>query len=335
MAGRSYVEIGLGLGAWAADRFRAGALVRSVHDLGGHSGETFGFSILTRVRRHELVVRVAPPGVARRGSTDVLRPAPLLRTLHAAGMRVPSVVDACEDERFLGSPFLVVERLRGEPLTMGPKAGLPAWARDGRRLAYLAAVDELARLHAQEPVTWECPRSPRDEIEAWVSIFEKSVEPDWAAKGQRLRSRLLDTLPGSYRMGVCHGDFQTNNILFSAGDGQPVVEGVVDWEVAHIGAVEHDLAWFLMMNDPDAWDPVEKRGGVDLAEITERYCAASGAEVAHLAWFQALACYRIAAIAVHNIRLHRRGRRIDEDWERASSSVPRFFDRAHSLLGQL
>jgi aminoglycoside phosphotransferase (APT) family kinase protein len=336
IAGGSSSTLRAGLSLWAGQRLAPDAAVTDIQNLGGHSGQTFGFAITGPAGRRELVIRIAPAGVARRGGTDVLRQAPLLQALYTAGVHVARVVEACDDERFFGAPFLIVERLKGVPLMMGPHAVHPGWARTGRQEAHLRAVEALARLHRLGLLAglpdWDKPRSPRDEIDAWVAIFERSIEPAWAAEGAALRRRLIGTLPSDYRAGVCHGDFQTNNVLFAVTDGAPSVTGVVDWEVAHIGAVEHDLAWFLMMNDPDAWDPVEQRGGVDLAAIRSHYEAALGAEVANLSWFWALACYRIAAIAAYNIRLHRTGRRLDDDWERAASSMPVFFARAHALL---
>jgi aminoglycoside phosphotransferase (APT) family kinase protein len=327
-----------GLSLWAAQRLAPDAAIADIQNLGGHSGQTFGFAVLGPGGRQDLVIRIAPAGVARRGSTDVLRQAPLLQSLHIAGVRTPRVIEACDDEAFFGAPFLIVERLKGAPLIMGPNAVQPDWARNGRQEAYCRAAEELARLHSLGPLAdlsdWDQPRSPRDEIEAWVALFERSIDPVWASEGAALRRRLLQTLPPTYRLGVCHGDFQTNNVLFALEDGAPRVTGVIDWEVAHIGAVEHDLAWFLMMNDPQAWDPVEQRGGVDLDAIRACYETALGGEVANLAWFRALAGYRIAAIAAYNIRLHRTGRRLDEDWERAASSMPVFFARAHALLDQ-
>lgn len=327
-----------GLQAWAVDQWGPGATVEDLRDLGGHSGQTFGFAAVSDGRREELVVRLAPAGVARSSSTDVLRQAPLLKVLAAQGVRVAPVRGACGDERFFGVSFLVVGRLPGQPLLMGPDHG-PAWlAGEDRQEAYGLAAEQLADIHgvdcSGDLAGWEAPKSPADEIDFYLQSFNKSPEPEWASAGAGLRERLLATQPGAWIVGLCHGDFQTNNVLF-AGRGPALrATGVVDWELAHIGAVELDLAWFLMMNDAEAWDPVEQRGGLDLDRVLARYETRAGRALANLRWFWALACYRIAAIACYHIRLHRNGRKLDASWERASSSVPRFFTRAHALLEQ-
>lgn len=324
-----------GLEAWVCARWGKSASIGNVRNLGGHSGWTYGFDVLVGDDRTPLVIRIAPIGVPHRGSTDVLRQAPLLRVLHASGLPVAAVVDACGDERFFGAPFLVVHHLPGRPLTMGPDAG-PSWlSPQYRQHAHQIAAQQLARIHMVDPrqlADWEQSKTPRDEIDFWVGVLERSPEADWMTLGLDLRQRLLSLLPDHYVLGPCHGDFQTNNALF-VGNGEDLrVGGIVDWEVAHIGAIEHDLAWFLMMNDADAWHPVEERGGLDLKAIISSYEAALGRGVDNLSWFWALACYRIAAIASYNIRLHRSGRKPDPAWERAVASVPFFFNRAHALL---
>jgi hypothetical protein len=89
-----------------------------------------------------------------------------------------------------------------------------------------------------------------------------------------------------------------------------------------------------MMNDEQAWHPVELRGGLDLAELTRCYEAEVGRKLEHLDWFEAAACYRMGAISAYNIRLHRSGRRPDSAWERAAQSVPCMFSRGFALLGK-
>ena len=57
-----------------------------------------------------------------------------------------------------------------------------------------------------------------------------------------------------------------------------------------------------------------------------------GATYAELAWYQALAGYRLGAISCLNVHLHRSGRRPDPIWERFALAVPALFARAASIL---
>lgn len=328
-----------GLLCWA--RHRRGPLtqVQDVRDLGGHSGETYGFTLVAMDVRKELVIRLAPPAGGARAEADLLRQAPLLVALERSGTKVAGVRDFSADPRFFGSAFMIVDRLPGKPLIMGPEGGTPWLSAADRQRAYEAAASELAQVHrvdvSRQLAGWDDPRAPQDEIALWMRAFERSAEPEWTEAGAGLREALLARLPTHCTIGLCHGDFQTNNVLFTEDLTGPAVGGVVDWEIAHVGAIEHDLAWFLMMNDDQAWDGIERRGGVDLDAIVASYERAAERGIGDLAWFRALACYRIAAIAGYKIRLHRTGRKLDAAWERASSSMPYFFARAHALLEDL
>lgn len=326
------------LQSWAERHWQQPVRISDVNDLGGHSGKTLGFRVITDDGIDAaLVIRIAPPGVARRGSTDVLRQAPLLEELRAQGVRVAAVTVAEQDEGLFGAPFIIVERLMGRPLIMGPDAG-PSWLpSEDRQRAYELAAEQLAAIHAVRLTprlqSWSEPQSLASEINAWNDILQRCRESEWIHMGAPIYARLSATTPDDPTIGLIHGDYQTNNILFS-GQGQTLrVTGVVDWELAGIGATELDIAWFLMMHDAEAWDPIELRGNLDLEAIRTTYEKAAGHAVKHLSWYWALACFRMATIAALNIRLHRTGRKPDAAWERCKTSVPKLFGRATRLLG--
>ncbi|GGC27528.1 aminoglycoside phosphotransferase [Novosphingobium marinum] len=326
-----------GLQAWAARFCGPLARVESVRDLGGHSGETFCFTVIEGDRHRDLVVRLAPPEQGDRAADNLMRQASLLRLLSNARAKVPSVVDASATGQDFAGAHMIVEMLAGRPLIMGPEGGKPWLPPEDRRSAYCAAASELARFHERSVLDrldgWDTQRTPAEEVALWQPALDRSAQADWTGIGMELADALAKSAPAEWTPGLCHGDFQTNNILFDRNDSGVVVTGVVDWEVAHIGATELDIAWFIMMNDPLAWDPVERRGeGLDLASLVASYEEAAQRAVGNLDWFHALACYRIALIAGYKIKLHRTGRKRDEAWERASSSVPRLFSRAADLL---
>lgn len=323
------------LSRWATAARGAAVRVENIRDLGGHSGETYAFTIVAPDYRMQLVARFS---AAAGDDAALMRQVPLLGALYRSGVKAAVVRDASLGRARFGAGFLIVDMLPGRPLVMGPDAG-PSWLVGAdRQIAYEAAAAELAKIHRPDIArclgSWAEPRSPADEIELWVRTYERAAETEWTQEGAALREALLAKLPEHWTAGLCHGDFQTNNVLFALESDRPSVSGVVDWEIAHVGSIEHDLAWFLMMNDDQAWHPQELRGGVDLERLVRSYADASGRAVGDLSWFWALACYRIAAIAGHKIRLHRTGRKIDAAWERASTSMPFLFARAHTLLAR-
>ncbi len=286
----------------------------------GNAGLSFGCDVVDRDGTTPLVIRLAPPGVRRRGNTDVLRIVPLLDSLAAAGVPVAAVRWSVDDPRWFGTDAVVQDRLDALPLHMADPA-LSATVSVPHALAQ--AVEVLARIHATPPPPgWPEPRPLAEEIDFWAPMLGRSSEPAWTDAGTALRDALLAGIPDDPAVGVFHGDFHTNNILFDA-DG--TLAAVVDWEISGVGAQLLDLAWLAMFTDPGCWEPAfgaRMRVTADPAWLRERYETATGRSTGTFDWFRALACYRFGVITVFNVYLHRSGKRVDATWE----------DRARSIL---
>ena len=299
----------------------------------GHAGLTFGFRVVEREGARvlaRLVLKLSPPGVRRSGNTDVFRQAPLLRALHGAGLPVPDVPWAGDDEAWFGTPFVMMERLEGLPFFVwqpdarfdrSPHAVAPLWEQ---------CIDALVELHRfdwrHHLPDWERPIALHDEITRWDRILAKAPEAAWLAAGRRVRERLLEDTPPAPAPGLVHGDYQPGNVLYE--DGR--MTGIIDWELASIGSPLLDVGWLMMMADGASW-PRDWRPLCPLSPeaIARRY----GVEPEALGWWQALAGYRLGAISCLNVHLHRSGRRTDPVWERFAWAIAPMFARAAALLG--
>ena len=304
----------------------------------GHAGLTFGFDLVEPGpgRRRGLVLKLAPPGVRRSGNTDVYKQAPLLRTLHAAGLPVPGVPYADAGESCFGVPFIMMERLAGLPFFVWNPD--PAFDRSAAavRPLYEQTIDAMAALHRfdwQRHLTdWEAPRSLVDEVQRWDAILAKSPRADWIASGRALRERLLATRPDGAPVGLVHGDCQPGNALFDGGR----LTGLIDWELASIGSRRIDAGWMMMLADraswPDDWRPLCP---MRPDEVAARYADAMGEACHDLPWYQAYAGYRLGAISCLNVHLHRSGRRPDATWEHFAFAIDPMFSRGAALLEDL
>lgn len=298
----------------------------------GHAGLTFGFD-LRGGRDGSYILKVGPPGVPRRGSTDVFRQAPLLRALHAEGLPVPAVPWAEAGEEALGVPFIVMERLPGrtfivwEPhhsFGMDRETIRSLWLQDIRVLARLHRVDWRARLAG-----WEAPFTLQGELDRWGSILRHALDPSWLDAGQRLASALAEQVPDGQPIGLVHGDFQPGNSLYD--DGR--LTGIIDWDLAGIGAQGCDVGWLLMTVDPAAWaEGWRPVAPVLRDELIDVYRDAGGPALQDLAWYQAFSQFKLGAIACLNVKLHRDGRRHDPIWERFATSIATLFGRGETLL---
>ncbi len=335
-AGVDLVDLHAQLERWAEVHYHEGVAVAGLEVMPGHAGLSFGFQVVHAGRvLDDLVVRLPPRGVRRSGNTDVLRQVPLLQAMARCGVPVAEVRWWDAEEQWFGVPYLMVGRLPGVTYQVrAPDASFAA-AGAGPREVFTQAVRALAQVHAvdwqAELSGWEQPKDLESEVRFWDPLLAKSAEPAWIELGQRTRDLLLATLPTEPQVGVFHGDFQTNNLLFDRGR----LVAVLDWEISGIGAQLLDLGWLLMMNDPDSWaDGAGLAGVPPFAELVAEYAEAAGRAVTldDVAWYRALSGYRFGVISCFNVMLHRTGKRPDPEWDRIAPSVPRLFGRAAQLL---
>lgn len=332
-------DLGAHLSRWVEAHYGPGATATSVAKLPGHAGTTVAFDATPAggaAPADRLVVRLPPAGVRRQGTTDVLRQVPLLQAMERRGVPVPRVRWWGDDERWFGVPFLVVDFVAGATLggdlfvlDDGPTPDAPAAAE-----AFGHAVDALAAIHRvdweRDLAGWDRPLPLAGEIDRWVPLLDKALDPAWTAAGHELRAALHASAPPEPEPGVVHADYYSNNWLFREGR----LAAVLDWEATFVGPRLLDLGWLCMMYDPESWAPghgTRMAWSPPTEFFAARYERASGARVDHLAWYRALAGYRLAALTAHYYRLHRLGRRPDPVWEVFAESAPHMLRRATRL----
>ena len=326
-----------GLERFIKDEIGATASLERLVESDGHAGLTFLFDI-----RHgagpsaAYVIKVPPRGVRLKGNTDVYRQAPLLRALHRAGIPVPDVPWAFEDNDWFEFPFIIMERLPGDVFfAWDPPSSFDCsksavhglWERCARALPRLHQFDWRTELS-----DWEQPESLESQITRWERIYAQALDPAWINAAEACERALLDSLPAGEPIGLFHGDYQPGNVLYSGGR----MTGIIDWELAGIGAHLLDVGWLMMSADesnwPVSWRPIHPLPPKVIRQIYE---AEMGKRIDVLPWYQALAGYRLGSIACLNVKLHRKGQRHDPVWEKIALSVLLMFNHARDLAHSL
>src|SRR5262249_2728710 len=149
---------------WASDTLVPDVTIAGLEAMPGHAGLSFGFQVLDAAGTcvEDLVVRMPPKGVRRKGNTDVLRQVPLLQALRAAGVPVAEVRYWSDDERWFEVPFFMVGRLPGAVyIVRHPDPSVSPEA------VFTQAVEALASVHTfdwrRRLPSWEPPRDLVDE----------------------------------------------------------------------------------------------------------------------------------------------------------------------------
>ncbi|MDJ0770595.1 MAG: phosphotransferase family protein [Ilumatobacter sp.] len=288
---------------------------------GGHSNLTY---LLTDAAGRELVIRRPPQGELLPKAHDMWREYRIIDALWATAVPVAEPIAYCDDRSVAETHFYVMGKVEGEALYTGEVVS--NWLDEpARRRAGESFVDVLAALHAvdiDEVGLGELGR--RDgyvarQLKTWYGSWNASIE--YADHDDErihdLHSMLTDRLPEQGPARVVHGDYGPHNGLF-ARDG--TLMAVLDWEIATLGDPLADFAYSL-----NAWvepgdvgvygadPPTALPGFPSRDELTERYAAATGADLSQLAYYRTFNSFKTACILHGVYARYRAGQKSSDD----------------------
>jgi aminoglycoside phosphotransferase (APT) family kinase protein len=291
---------------WMDARKLGSGPIENVRPLGGGTQNV----LLRFDRAGESYVLRRPPLHKRPESDEVMRrEMRVLAALAGTDVPHPELIAGETDTGPLGAVFYLMRPVEG----FNPSLGLPelhASRPDWRRSMGEAMVDGLVALagvdadasglgdlgHAGDWLARQVPRWRRQ-------LDGYAAQPGWTGVDalppvDPICAWLEAHRPDAFRPGLLHGDYHLANVLFRP--DAPALAAIVDWELASIGDPLLDLGW-LTATWPD--EPFEAivpvtpwEGFPSAAEITDRYCAATGRASADAHWFGILACFKLGVL---------------------------------------
>ena len=292
------------LDAWIGDRLPGTGSPLTAERIGAATGIA---NALYRISRgqHAWVLRLPPAVKNDPGASNIAREWRILTALEGTAVPHPAPVLLCEDPSVLGAPFMLMSVVDG--FTPGfelpePFAGTPSHRRD---LA-MAYVDGLADLAA---VDWWA--QGLDGLGKPDGFLERQV-PRWRAQLDRYHTRELPELdflsewltanvPAMSPAAIIHGDYSPFNVMV-APDPPARLAAIVDWDTGTIGDPLLDIGHLLARWTESGEEPVisVQAGGVEgypsRAEMAQRYAERTGRDLANLAYYEALALFKLAII---------------------------------------
>ena len=305
---------------------------------GGHSNETF----YIQRGSQQWVLRRPPRGPLLPTAHDVLREYRVLKALNTTTVPTPRVLLACDDTSIIGAPFYLMERVAGIVV----RQELPPYATNtaGRRAVSKALLDALVALHS---VDWRAvglgdfgkPEGYLErQLRRWSGQLEKSHQrplPDLDA----VTVWLSEHMPTSGPATIVHGDYRLDNVMLA--HDEPRVVAIFDWEMATIGDPLADVGYLLSFwrepGDPeqefasDAWRIMEQPGFLSRAEVTQYYAERTGRTVREMAFYEALAIWKLAVLLEGSYSRHRSGTTDDPFFAQLGEGVPALARRALSV----
>jgi aminoglycoside phosphotransferase (APT) family kinase protein len=298
--------------------FGSGVVVEGLaREPGGASRETWSFTARASdggARR--LVLRRDPPGSPPSG---LRLEGVLLLAARRAGVPVPEVVVAGDDDAALGPGSLIMEFVEGETI---PRRILRDDALAEARLDLAADCGTaLAAIHSIPPT--DVPGLPDGDAVAQLRVIVDRLGRPHPAFELTFRW-LEDNRPPLSAPVVVHGDFRNGNLIV----GPDGIRAVLDWELAHLGDPLEDLGWLC----GKAWrfgSPLAVGGFGTVDQLVRAYEEAGGSPVdgAALHWWEVLGTLRWGVIcivqtvthlsgALRSVELAAIGRRVCEvEWD--------------------
>jgi aminoglycoside phosphotransferase (APT) family kinase protein len=168
----------------------------------------------------------------------------LLATLAARQLpaTIPAPLDAGHMDRPLGSSYVALSRLAGDP---AKAAAIDSQQAEEAIVAQLAdLLDRLARLGADAAVREAVPQADADEWTDWAGQVRTILFPLMSDAGRRRAEAELTAVCAIAAAGTAlvHTDLGGANVLLTASGGLPRLSGILDWDGACIGNQANDLA---------------------------------------------------------------------------------------------
>lgn len=298
------------LEAWLAEHL--GATRVAVGDVGRLSGGAISENLALTLAvdggwldgRHAVVLRAAPP-MEVSASLGKEHEFAVLRAAFAAGVAAPEPIAVCADRALLGRAFYVMRR------AAGVAAGFRVVKSDQPQSALAGELGrQLGRLHRVGPgtpgldVLAPAAADPaREAARQYRDWFGDLAERD-PVLAYGLRWLEVNAPPVGEQV-LCHRDYRTGNYLVE--DGQ--LTAILDWEFAGWSDPMEDLGWFCARSWRFGRFEREAGGIASRADLYAGYEETAGRPVdtARVAYWEASAYLRWAAIAVQQGRRHTSG----------------------------
>jgi aminoglycoside phosphotransferase (APT) family kinase protein len=317
---------------WIGDRLPGAGEPLSAERLGEGSGIA---NALYFVRRgSECWVLRRPPAIKNHPSAaNTEREWRILTALEGSGVPHPRPLLFCNDPSVIGATFMIMSVVDG----FTPGVAIPDWLRndpEAVRALAMAYVDGLVELAA---VDWragglEGLGKPEGFLERQVVRWRAQLD------GYRVRDLpeeqfLCDWLeanrPEMSPAAILHGDYSPFNVM--AAPNRPVrLAAIVDWDTGTIGDplldIGHLLARWVEPGETGPLGPIDQLAGSPTrAEMARRYEERTGRDLTALAYYEALALFKLGVILEGN---HARSVKAGFPENRMEPMAPRLFQVA-------
>ncbi len=269
---------------------------------GGQSNPTY----FINTNEIDYVVRRKPPGKLLPSAHAVDREYKVITALNKTDVPIPKTFAYCEDSSVIGTPFFLMEHVKGKIFW---DLLLPESSAEERRKIYLSMNETIAKLHSVDFKTiglgdyGKYENYMARQIHRWSKQYKDS-ETQHISEIENLIDWLPKNIPEDEETSIVHGDFRLDNMVFDKDSLE--VKAILDWELSTLGSPIADFTYHMM-----AWRlPVGAKGlgilGANLKDLnipseeeySELYYKKTGRDkIENWDFFMAYNIFRLAGIA--------------------------------------
>ena len=269
-----------------------------------------GYSNLTYLLRagdQEFVLRRPPFGTNVKSAHDMGREFRILSGLVRVYPKVPRPVLFCEDETILGTPFYLMERVKGIILRRQTPPGLDLTPAFMRRLSE-SFVDNLVEIHALNVAAAGLADLGKPDgyvqrqVEGWTRRYF-NAKTNEVPDVERAAQWLSQHTPSEAGAVLVHNDYKYDNFVLASDTFE--IKAVLDWEMATLGDPLMDLGtalgYWVDSDDPpqlQRWRfcPTTLPGNLSRTQLVQRYAAASGLDLSDVLFYYVFGLFKISVI---------------------------------------
>lgn len=285
---------------------------------GGYSNLTF----LLKTSGKEYVLRKPPPGVNIKSAHDMEREFTVLKALKPLYKPIPTPILFCDDSSIIGSPFYLMERVKGIILRNKIPGDMLLTPPVMRSISE-SAVDNLAALHSIDPETTGLIKlgKPKGyierQVEGWIKRYF-AAQTEIIEAMNKTAEWLQANMPIDDSSSFIHNDYKYDNLVLDPENLNSII-AVLDWEMATVGNPLMDLgtslAYWAEAGDSAALKPFNLtwlNGNLTREEVVQRYAATQKITLPDMLFYFVFGSFKIGVIVQQIYARYKKGLSKDE-----------------------
>jgi len=286
-----------------------------------------GFSNLTYLiisNEREYVLRRPPFGANIKSAHDMSREFEVLSLLEPVYSKIPKPIIFCGDNKVLGSPFFLMERVKGVILRNIIPKELDLTPQHFEQLS-VRTIENLVDLHNLELkksnlISLGKPKGfVKRQVKGWGERYFRAETDD--IRSMNFTTEWMESnLPNNSTYSFIHNDYKYDNLVLDV-DSLKII-AVLDWEMATVGDPLMDLgtslAYWVEKNEHPALQQFSLtwvKGNLNRQQVIEKYAELRNVDIKNVLFYYVFGCFKLATIAQQIYARYKKGLTNDKRFE--------------------